>query len=87
MMVKEVFLRSTLAEMKADKKITHLKGLLADNPKTINVVAAGWMESFFIFLKNSVGELTCAEQNKLLQCYWICFILKINCQLISDSAI
>ena len=35
MMVKELFLRSTLDEMKADKKITHLKELLADNRKLL----------------------------------------------------
>ena len=57
MMVKEVFLRSTLAEMKADKKITHLKELLADNPKTINVVAAGWVDGELLHLPQEFGRV------------------------------
>ena len=79
MMVKEVFLRSTLDEMKADKKITHLKELLADNPKTINVGTCCQMESFFIFLKNPAGQLTCAEHMITIFCTVIGFF--------ADSAI
>ena len=42
--------------MKADKKITHLKELLADNPKTINVVAAGWVDGELLHLPQEFGR-------------------------------